>query len=260
MTEEEMDTLVEDVRANGLIEPIWLHDGQIIDGRHRYEACLAAGVEPRFREWHGQGSLVSFVFSLNLKRRHLTDGQKAMVAADAIEPYKQEARKRQLAGLKNVGESVVPANLQKQAEAAEQVAREAGVSCRYVYEAMRLKEDVPLVADMVKEGLLNIPAANAVREITEPAIQQAVTDDLVAGNLTRHTSAIQKRAAELRRDKQLVELPPGKYRVIYADPPALLWPAQGVPDSAHLSLAGRRTSDPRIAGAAAYPGPGRALF
>ena len=82
MQGDEFDALKADIAANGLREPVWLHsDGRIIDGRNRYRACRDLGVEPMYRTWDGGGSLVSFVVSLNLHRRHLTESQRAMIAA-----------------------------------------------------------------------------------------------------------------------------------------------------------------------------------
>ncbi len=53
MQGDAFDSLVADVGAHGLHEPIWLFDGKIIDGRNRYRACLEAGVEPKFRQYEG---------------------------------------------------------------------------------------------------------------------------------------------------------------------------------------------------------------
>ncbi len=99
MQGEQYDQLVQDIRENDLQEPIWLHpDERIIDGRNRYRACLDAGVEPRFRTWNGEGSLIQFVVSLNLHRRHLTSSQRAAAAAEALEQLKVEAKERQREG------------------------------------------------------------------------------------------------------------------------------------------------------------------
>lgn len=44
----ELRSLADDIAANGLLEPISLLDGQVLDGRNRLRACKASGVEPRF--------------------------------------------------------------------------------------------------------------------------------------------------------------------------------------------------------------------
>jgi hypothetical protein len=76
----EFAALVEDVRRNGLNEPIVLLDGKVLDGRNRDAACAQAGVEPRYVEFAGDDPL-AFVISANLHRRHLSESQRAMVAA-----------------------------------------------------------------------------------------------------------------------------------------------------------------------------------
>ena len=76
--------LAADIVANGLIEPIWRHrDGRIIDGRNRWLACEMAGVECRHRTYtRDDETIVAFVISKNLHRRHLTTDQRAAIAAD----------------------------------------------------------------------------------------------------------------------------------------------------------------------------------
>lgn len=81
MSEAEFSALVEDIRENGLREPIVLHEGKILDGRHRMRACEQLGIAPAIKEWDGGGSPEAFVASMNLHRRHLTVGQRAMIAA-----------------------------------------------------------------------------------------------------------------------------------------------------------------------------------
>lgn len=38
MTREEAEGLKADIAAHGLKEPVWVHDGRIVDGRNRYAA------------------------------------------------------------------------------------------------------------------------------------------------------------------------------------------------------------------------------
>ena len=62
----EFEGLKADIQRHGQLEPIWTHDGMIIDGRNRYLACGELGIEPKIKEWepvNGAG-LVDFVISL----------------------------------------------------------------------------------------------------------------------------------------------------------------------------------------------------
>ncbi len=78
----EFESLKNDIRENGLREPIIIHDGMILDGGNRYRACLEIGIEPGVMKFGG-GNLVSYVISANLHRRHLTPGQQAAIVASA---------------------------------------------------------------------------------------------------------------------------------------------------------------------------------
>jgi hypothetical protein len=76
------EELVADIKKNGQREPILCDaEGRILDGRNRYRACLAAGVEPRFVTWDGKGTAAEVALSSNLRRRHLGESQRALVAA-----------------------------------------------------------------------------------------------------------------------------------------------------------------------------------
>jgi ParB-like chromosome segregation protein Spo0J len=87
MSDEEFKALIEDIRTNGLRQPIVLYQGQILDGRHRYDAANAANREltdKDFTEFKGMGSnaALKFVISQNVNRRHLNESQRAIIAAD----------------------------------------------------------------------------------------------------------------------------------------------------------------------------------
>lgn len=72
---EEFEKLVDDIKENGQIHSIVLHDDKILDGRNRYRACLTAGIEPIFYEYDGDDP-VGLVISENLNRRMLSDIEK----------------------------------------------------------------------------------------------------------------------------------------------------------------------------------------
>jgi len=76
MSAEAFDALKIDIQKNGQIDPIWVKDGEIIDGRHRYRACRELGLKCHSKEYTGD-DVESFVISVTVSRRHLSKNQKA---------------------------------------------------------------------------------------------------------------------------------------------------------------------------------------
>ena len=88
MEGDEFAALVEDIKANGLREPITLYEDKILDGRNRYRAVVKAELQYRlkeenFRPYTGSDPL-GFVVSANLHRRHLNESQRAAIAAKLV--------------------------------------------------------------------------------------------------------------------------------------------------------------------------------
>jgi hypothetical protein len=77
--------LVASIKQVGLTEPITMHEGKVLDGRNRLQACQEAGIAPRFEDFDDtEQTPLAFVLAKNLYRRHLTEGQRAMKAQEAI--------------------------------------------------------------------------------------------------------------------------------------------------------------------------------
>jgi hypothetical protein len=125
MSDEELDDLAEDIKANGLLHPIVLDEsGMLIDGRNRFEACRRAGLEPECETLNGQDP-VAFIMSSNDKRRHMKLGQRAMVAA-------------RICLIKNISQP--------------KAAKVAGVSQGYVGHAAIVLQYCPDLAESVSRG------------------------------------------------------------------------------------------------------------
>jgi hypothetical protein len=78
MTPEEFDRLKASIARVGLIHPIMVHEGRILDGWHRYRACLETGTEPSFETYLGTEAGVGWrVNLLNVSRQHLSDTETA---------------------------------------------------------------------------------------------------------------------------------------------------------------------------------------
>ena len=193
LSDEELDSLAVDIKTHGLRHPLVMHDRELLDGRNRLAACKIAGVAPSFVEYEGD-SPVSFVISVNIKRRQLDASQRACVAVEIEPMFAVEAKKKQEEAGKKYGRGQkVDANLRqpiRAKQASDQAADVVSVSPRMVQYAKEIKAKNPEAFERMKAGSVTV---NAVRQET--------------------------RAVEVHEKLVSIEIPKGKHRVIYADPP-----------------------------------------
>lgn len=160
----EFEALCADIKANGLRTPITLHGGMILDGGNRYRACLASGVDPSFVEFSGD-SIVAFVLSANLHRRHLSPGQQAAIVASA-----QDWALAQTHGGKRRGDQAATLPL----KTVKDRAAESGASERTQRMADKVSREAPELAVKVAHGEISLP--KAVEQIAPKKAPQEVPD------------------------------------------------------------------------------------
>ena len=196
------DSLVADIKANGLLEPITIHDGQILDGRNRYRACEAAGIKPQFLEFDGDDPL-AFVLSLNVHRRHLKESQRGMVAS-RLETLKHGGDRR----------GGQDAKLHPDRKA---LASMLNVSSRTVASAAAVRDHAaPELIKAVDRGDMAVSVAAGLATASEAIQRQAVAEPERAHVLVKQ-AARETRESDLGA-KQLA-WPTKVYGVILADPP-----------------------------------------
>jgi len=111
---DELQALADDIKANGLHDPVWLYEGKVLDGRNRARACEMADVPLQTRDFTGdRASALRYVWSENFHRRHLDSSQRAACFelqrrmnaefAAEVEKVKEEAKERQTEGGKKAG-------------------------------------------------------------------------------------------------------------------------------------------------------------
>lgn len=166
MSATEYDALCKSVAEIGLLNPIVLFEGMVIDGWHRYCAChdemvlaptvnLASDIDPQ-----------SYVIAQNKDRRHLTQSQ---LATAAIKVYEW---------LKNGVNSGLQAASAPSAEpkSSKEIAVLAGVSTKTIDEAKKVeKQATPEVKEAVAKGEISV--SKAVKDMAKEKPQQFSDDD-----------------------------------------------------------------------------------
>lgn len=171
MPEEDLQALADDIRQNGLREPVTLMpDGRLLDGRCRWQACELAGVTPTTVTYDGTDP-VGFVLSKNHHRRHLTKSQRAL-ALGRIANQRHGSNRYQRTNVEFVLDKLYP----EKTYSMEDLAKQSGIAPATVQNGRTIiMQAEPHIIAMVENGAVAVRiAAEAVRK-TPRAVQATWT-------------------------------------------------------------------------------------
>ncbi|TPM41565.1 MT-A70 family methyltransferase [Mesorhizobium sp. B2-3-4] len=177
LSDKEIGELADDIVTYGQRQPIVLLDGKVLDGRNRLAACRFAEVEPVFTDYDGEDPL-GFVLSLNLHRRHLSESQRAMVAAQIVDW--DFGMNQATAGSANLP--------------TREAARRLSISERAVIAAKRIRDHgAGELVEAIRDGRLSVHAGEALSDLAVEAQREV---------LHQEEKQIVARAKEIRAARQ----------------------------------------------------------
>lgn len=190
MDEAQHGDLVADIKENGLIEAIILHEGKILDGRNRYNACNDAGVEPNLVEYEGEDAL-SYVISLNLNRRHLNESQRAMIGAKLANMQ---------VGDNQHGSANLP-TLTSNKDASEKL----NVSERIIRSAKQVqKEGIEDLQKSVESGKVSVSAASDIATLDKA--EQEIIVAKGEAEILKMAKEIRAKKSEFRKAERIADI------------------------------------------------------
>lgn len=156
MSAEDYQSLKDSIEVNGVLNPITIYEGMVIDGWHRYRAANELAMICPAQELASFLDPVDFVVAQNKTRRHITVGQLAL-AVGSCRNWRSQG------------------NQPKGAAAAPLVSEEAknlGISVRSLKAGIRVSNDAePEVKQAVQNKTISLEQAEAISKL--PAKEQA---------------------------------------------------------------------------------------
>ena len=168
MSTEEMVDLKDSIVQNGLLDSkIYLYEGKILDGWHRYTVAPEAGYENHLEmvEYRGDNP-ISFVMGRNVARRHLSASQRASIVLSACEWH-------------SAGR---PAD-DGEAMTAKEMAAAAGVSVKMIQRAKSVLESNPEKRQEMVDG-----TTTASKELNRAKVRGRFVKNLVETEVTNYAN------------------------------------------------------------------------
>lgn len=200
MPENELLALAEDIKRHGQKDTVIMHEGMVLDGWHRCQACQIAGVAVRIMDFPDDGDPWSYVRSKNDFRRHSSASMRAAAALKYNElrpagnPNFAPAPKSENPS-KNAGSAYVATlpNREPDDKDLASLAKEARVSQRTMVDAHAAK----------KAGLLD-DVANGTKSASKAAKEARGTTEKKPTPLEKAQARIKELEAILAEREQVI--------------------------------------------------------
>jgi len=206
MNDDEYQRLVNDIKDNGLLEPIIIYEDKILDGRNRYKACQELDIEVKTDTYDGNSPL-QYVISKNLARRHLNESQRSMVGA-------------RLANM-TVGRNWDNSDNCRNKISQDNASKALNISSKSIERANKVIESgTPELSKSVDDGKVAVSLAAKVAELLKDK-QEYFVKKIEDGKKPTYAmkEIIREIALEQKANLLAPNYPDKKYDVIVIDPP-----------------------------------------
>jgi hypothetical protein len=183
LSDSDYQKLKASIAAYGVFDHIVINEkNQILDGRHRWKACMELGAIPlaitlrSLQEFATEPlSEEQFIYDSNIHRRHLTDDQRVILAAEFLPFLKAEAEVRKVEHLQKTGTTSNNKSVSQHSDsltkrdtnagkASTKLAEKAQVSRYKAEQAIMIKENAPELVTPVASGEMALK--DAAKEAT----------------------------------------------------------------------------------------------
>jgi N6-adenosine-specific RNA methylase IME4/ParB-like chromosome segregation protein Spo0J len=228
MSLEDYQNLLDDIKRNGILQPIDItYNNVILDGHHRVKAARELGikeVEVRIPELLYVDE-DEYLISVAVNRRHLTEGQKAVLANEyrkilskklnvdknSDQPHNEKGRFLPIS--ETVSEN---GNEKEKNDARKEASNKFKVSEWKVRTVQEIEKTAPEVYEKLGSGDLQIHEAKIIAQLPEDKRETVLEKKLETGKDIR---SIVRDFNNTERNQNVKPIPDGKFSIIYADPP-----------------------------------------
>ncbi len=196
MADDEFQELKDSIEISGVLNPISLLNGMVLDGWHRYSAATELGMDCPAVVLGDDIDPRDFVLAQNKARRNLTASQRAS-AVTAVFQWRPHGDQRSAVTADRPNRPAMTAELPK---TTKELAAIAGVGTRTIEQAKAVHAGaVQEVQDAVKVGAVTVETAAAVAKLPakEQVMLAAKGPDAMRAALKSDTSA--KATAQVRQ-------------------------------------------------------------